>query len=169
MLEHVALIKGRISKDSPTLLRVHSECITSEVFGSLSCDCKAQLDEAFNVISKNKNGVILYMRQEGRGIGLANKIKAYDLQSKGFDTVTANKKLGFADDLRDYGIGAQILVDLGIKKIHLLTNNPRKVIGLKGYGLEILKRIPVEIKPSLNNKKYLKTKKQKLGHFLKNV
>lgn len=163
---HLALVKGNPGKKD-TLVRVHSECLTGDVFGSKRCDCGEQLRRAMKSIDKNKSGVILYMRQEGRGIGLANKLKAYELQDRGLDTVEANKALGFKPDLRDYGIGAQILVDLGLKKIRLLTNNPKKIVGLEGHGLEIVERIPLQVSPTKANKKYLKAKKEKLGHDIR--
>lgn len=164
--EHLAIIKGEISSDTPTLVRVHSECLTGDIFGSHRCDCGPQLHAALRQIDEAGNGVVLYMRQEGRGIGLINKLHAYKLQDQGFDTVEANHKLGFAADLRDYGIGAQILKDLGIRKIKLLTNNPRKIKGLEGYGLEVVERVPLFIEPNEDNIKYLSTKKSKLGHLL---
>ena len=166
---HVALVKGEITADEPTLVRVHSECLTGDVFGSLRCDCGEQLATAMQMVEKEGKGVILYMRQEGRGIGLVNKLLAYSLQEQGKDTVEANEILGFKPDLRDYGIGAQILKDLGIQKIRLLTNNPKKIVGLKGYNLEIVERVPIEICPNENNQRYLQTKRQKLGHYLNNT
>jgi 3,4-dihydroxy 2-butanone 4-phosphate synthase/GTP cyclohydrolase II len=166
---HLALLKGEVRKDDEVLVRVHSECLTGDVFGSKRCDCGEQLHKAMEQISREGQGVILYMRQEGRGIGLVNKLKAYELQDKGLDTVEANIKLGFKPDLRDYGIGAQILVDLGVRKMRLMTNNPKKIIGLEGYGLKVVERVPMEIKPHERNLIYLKTKKKKLGHMLNNV
>jgi 3,4-dihydroxy 2-butanone 4-phosphate synthase/GTP cyclohydrolase II len=163
---HIALVKGRISPKQPTLVRVHSQCLTGDVFGSQRCDCGQQLHAALRAIAKRGAGVLLYLRQEGRGIGLENKLRAYKLQDKGYDTVTANLKLGFAADLRDYGIGAQILVDLGVRRIDLLTNNPRKVVGLEAYGLHIESRVAVPVKPNPHNRKYLSTKRDKLGHLL---
>jgi 3,4-dihydroxy 2-butanone 4-phosphate synthase/GTP cyclohydrolase II len=162
----MALVKGEINSDEPVLVRVHSECLTGDIFGSKRCDCGEQLIAAMSMVEKAGNGVVLYMRQEGRGIGLVNKLLAYHLQEQGKDTVEANEALGFKADLRDYGTGAQILKDLGVKKIKLLTNNPKKVIGLKGYDLEIVERIPLEIPPNPVNEKYLKTKRDRLGHLL---
>jgi 3,4-dihydroxy 2-butanone 4-phosphate synthase/GTP cyclohydrolase II len=167
---HLALVKGEIKKGEPTLVRAHSQCLTGDTLASSRCDCGDQLHKAMEIIEREGRGVILYiLNQEGRGIGLTNKIRAYAIQDQGADTVEANRKLGFKPDQRDYGIGAQILVSLGINKIRLLTNNPRKFIGLAGYGLEIIDRIPIEIPPNLNNRKYLKTKKEKLGHILEMV
>ena len=164
--EHLALVKGRIDSSKPVLVRVHSECLTGDIFGSLRCDCREQLIESMKKIEDYGNGVLLYMRQEGRGIGLLNKLKAYQLQERGKDTVEANIELGFNPDLRDYGIGAQILSDLGVRKIKLLTNNPRKIIGLNAYGLDIVERIPIEIPSNSFNKNYLLTKRDKLGHLI---
>ncbi|GGB66203.1 bifunctional 3,4-dihydroxy-2-butanone-4-phosphate synthase/GTP cyclohydrolase II [Fictibacillus barbaricus] len=164
--EHVALVKGDIANGEPVLVRVHSECLTGDVFGSARCDCGPQLHAALSQIEKEGRGVLLYMRQEGRGIGLINKMKAYKLQEEGLDTVEANEQLGFAPDLRDYGIGAQILKELGISKMKLLTNNPRKIAGLKGYDLEVTDRVALQMPHNKNNEEYLKTKKSKLGHML---
>ena len=164
--EHLALIKGEIDPEKDPLVRVHSQCLTGDVFKSLRCDCGDQLEKAMEMVQKEGLGIILYMQQEGRGIGLANKLKAYALQDNGFDTVEANEELGFKADLRDYGVGAQILVALGVKKMKLMTNNPKKIIGLEGYGLEITGRVPIETEPRSENKAYLLTKCQKLGHLL---
>jgi 3,4-dihydroxy 2-butanone 4-phosphate synthase/GTP cyclohydrolase II len=167
--EHIALIKGDISTEKPVLVRVHSQCLTGDVFGSMRCDCGDQMTLAMEAINKEGTGVFLYMRQEGRGIGLHNKIRAYALQDNGLDTVEANEALGFAADERDYGIGAQILVDLGLKNIRLLTNNPRKRIGLEAYELNIVETVPIIATPNPKNIKYLQTKKSKLGHMLESV
>jgi 3,4-dihydroxy 2-butanone 4-phosphate synthase/GTP cyclohydrolase II len=166
---NIAFLKGEIKHEDDVLVRVHSECLTGDVFGSRRCDCGEQLLKAMQIVNEKGQGVILYMRQEGRGIGLVNKLKAYELQDKGLDTVEANIKLGFKPDLRDYGIGAQILVDLGVRKMRLMTNNPKKIIGLEGYGLKVVERVPMEIIPHERNLVYLKTKKKKLGHMLKKV
>jgi 3,4-dihydroxy 2-butanone 4-phosphate synthase/GTP cyclohydrolase II len=164
--EHIALVKGEILPDVATLVRVHSECLTGDIFGSLRCDCNEQLMAALLMVEKAGSGVVLYMRQEGRGIGLVNKLKAYRLQDEGLDTVEANERLGFRADLRDYGIGAQILRDLGVRKMRLMTNNPKKVVGLNGYGLDIVERVPLEIDPNEINVKYLRTKRDKMGHLI---
>lgn len=164
--KQIALVKGNISSDFPVMVRMHSECLTGDVFHSLRCDCHDQLNAALDQIEVEGTGVLVYMRQEGRGIGLTNKILAYKLQEEGKDTVEANEALGFKPDLRDYGIGAQILLDLGVRKIKLLTNNPRKVVGLQGYGLEIVERVPIEIIPNSDNERYLRTKRDKLGHII---
>ncbi|MDD4024405.1 MAG: bifunctional 3,4-dihydroxy-2-butanone-4-phosphate synthase/GTP cyclohydrolase II [Kiritimatiellae bacterium] len=164
-MDHLALIKGDVEGGDAPLVRVHSECLTGDVFGSCRCDCGNQLHAAMSMVEKEGRGVILYMRQEGRGIGLANKLHAYKLQEGGLDTVEANVKLGFAPDLRDYGVGVQILADIGLKRIRLMTNNPKKLIGLQGYGLEIVERVPVVFEPGDHNRRYLETKKSKMGHL----
>jgi len=166
---HIALVKGEIKPEDEILVRVHSQCLTGDIFGSERCDCGEQLHKAMEMIRKDGKGVLLYMKQEGRGIGLINKLKAYELQDKGLDTVEANLKLGFKPDLRDYGIGAQILVDLGVRKMRLMTNNPKKIVGLEGYGLKVVERVSIETRPNEKNIIYLKTKKKKLGHILNNV
>lgn len=163
---HVALVQGQVDTDEPVLVRVHSECLTGDVFSSVRCDCGDQLRQAIQMVSEEERGVVVYMRQEGRGIGLHNKLKAYELQDGGLDTVEANEALGFEPDLRNYGIGAQILKDLGVKRLKLLTNNPRKIVGLEGYGLQVMERIPIVIPPNPNNLSYLATKRAKLGHLL---
>lgn len=167
--QHLALYKGDIVPDEPVLVRVHSECLTGDVFSSERCDCGDQLHASMGMIDEAGSGVVIYMRQEGRGIGLVNKLKAYNLQDQGHDTVEANEALGFQADLRDYGLGAQILSDLGVRKIRLLTNNPRKIIGLEGYGLEIVERVPIQMPANKTNLKYLKAKQEKLGHLLENL
>ena len=167
--EHIALVKGEITPDDPVLVRVHSECLTGDVLQSLRCDCGDQLHRAMEMIEEEGRGVIVYMRQEGRGIGLLNKLKAYHLQDHGRDTVEANVELGFEPDLRDYGIGAQILVSLGVRKMRMMTNNPKKIIGLEGYNLEVVERVSIEIPPTEENRKYLQTKKEKMGHILEVV
>ncbi|MBN2538799.1 MAG: bifunctional 3,4-dihydroxy-2-butanone-4-phosphate synthase/GTP cyclohydrolase II [Deltaproteobacteria bacterium] len=165
-MKHIALVKGDIQPEDEVLVRVHSECVTGDLFGSLRCDCGDQLHKAMEMVDKEGKGVIVYMHQEGRGIGLANKIKAYHLQEQGRDTVEANIELGFKEDLRDYGIGAQILVDLGVRKMRLMTNNPKKIVGVEGYGVEVVERVPIEIQPNKDSVRYLKTKKDKMGHLL---
>ncbi|MBI5682861.1 MAG: bifunctional 3,4-dihydroxy-2-butanone-4-phosphate synthase/GTP cyclohydrolase II [Deltaproteobacteria bacterium] len=167
--EHLALVKGDIVPSEPTLVRVHSECLTGDVFGSERCDCGDQLKCSMKMIERAGKGVVLYMHQEGRGIGLVNKLKAYALQDKGLDTVEANERLGFKADLRDYGIGAQILLDLGVRKMKLMTNNPKKIVGLEGYGLEIIERVPIEVHAHERNIDYLRTKKEKMGHIIGNL
>jgi 3,4-dihydroxy 2-butanone 4-phosphate synthase/GTP cyclohydrolase II len=163
---HLALVKGDVAGQPGVLVRVHSECLTGDVFGSRRCDCGPQLHQAMKQIAQEGRGVIVYMRQEGRGIGLAPKILAYKLQERGLDTVQANLKLGFKMDLREYGLGAQILVDLGLKTIRLLTNNPKKIVGLEGYGLEVIEQVPIRVPPNPHNARYLKTKREKLGHLV---
>jgi len=167
--EHVALVKGEIREEDEVLVRVHSSCLTGDVFHSSRCDCGDQLDRAFELIEKEGKGVVLYLLQEGRGIGLINKLRAYELQDQGDDTIEANAKLGFAPDIRDYGTGSQILRDLGVRKIRLMTNNPAKYVAIEGFGLEIIERVPLEIAPSLTTRKYLEAKKKKLGHILELV
>ncbi|ACF11917.1 3,4-dihydroxy-2-butanone 4-phosphate synthase [Chlorobaculum parvum NCIB 8327] len=166
---HMAFVKGDVGNGEPVLVRVHSQCATGDTFGSLRCDCGHQLETALRMIEKEGRGVLVYLMQEGRGIGLINKLKAYNLQDEGFDTVEANEKLGFKPDLRDYGIGAQILQDLGVRKMRLMTNNPKKIVGLEGYGLEIVERVPLEIEPNEVNRHYLQTKRDKLGHMIETV
>ena len=165
-LLHIAMVKGEIDSEAPVLVRVHSECLTGDIFGSLRCDCGPQLHQALQMIEADQSGVLLYIRQEGRGIGLVNKIKAYDLQDQGLDTVEANEKLGFNSDQRNYGIGAQILVDLGVRNMRLMTNNPKKMVGLDGYGLKIVEQVPIEVPANEYNKCYLECKKLKMGHLL---
>lgn len=165
-LLHIAMIKGEIDPEKPVLVRVHSECLTGDIFGSLRCDCGDQLKKAMIMMEEEKNGVLLYIRQEGRGIGLVNKLKAYALQDQGMDTVEANQKLGFKPDLRNYGLGAQILADLGVRKMKMLTNNPKKIIGLEGYGLSLVEQVPIAIPPNEYNRCYLKCKELKMGHLL---
>jgi 3,4-dihydroxy 2-butanone 4-phosphate synthase/GTP cyclohydrolase II len=164
--QHIALVKGTIDPDSPVLVRVHSECFTGDILSSLRCDCGDQLHKAMAMMEEAGAGVLLYVRQEGRGIGLVNKLKAYVLQNEGFDTVEANQELGFKDDLRNYGIGAQVLVDLGVRKMRLITNNPKKIVGLEGYGLSVVEQVPIEIRPNTYNRCYLECKKLKMGHLL---
>jgi 3,4-dihydroxy 2-butanone 4-phosphate synthase/GTP cyclohydrolase II len=163
---HIAMVKGEIDPAKPVLVRVHSECLTGDIFGSLRCDCGPQLHRAMKIIEEDKCGVLLYIRQEGRGIGLVNKLKAYALQDEGLDTVEANEKLGFKPDMRNYGIGAQILVDLGVRKMKLMTNNPKKMVGLDGYGLRIVEQVPIEVPPNEYNRCYLECKKLKMGHLI---
>jgi 3,4-dihydroxy 2-butanone 4-phosphate synthase/GTP cyclohydrolase II len=165
-LLHIAMVKGEIDPDKPVLVRVHSECLTGDIFGSMRCDCGPQLHKAMLKMQDEDCGILLYIRQEGRGIGLVNKIKAYALQDEGFDTVEANEKLGFKPDMRSYGIGAQILVDLGVREMRLMTNNPKKMVGLDGYGLRIVEQVPIEVTPNQHNKCYLECKKLKMGHLL---
>ena len=166
---HIALVKGEINQDKPTLVRVHSQCLTGDVFGSYRCDCGEQLNKSMEMIEQEGTGVLLYLYQEGRGIGIVNKLKAYALQDEGKDTVQANEALGFKPDLRDYGIGAQILRKLGLGKIRIMTNNPRKIVGLEGYGLKLVERVPIEVQAKKDNLKYLRTKQKKLGHMFQNI
>ncbi|MFT4577454.1 MAG: 3,4-dihydroxy 2-butanone 4-phosphate synthase/GTP cyclohydrolase II [Nitrospinales bacterium] len=166
---HIALVKGEIKHEDPTLVRVHSQCLTGDVFGSYRCDCGEQLKKSMEMIEKEGTGVLLYLYQEGRGIGIVNKLKAYALQDEGKDTVQANEALGFKPDLRDYGIGAQILRKLGLGKIRIMTNNPRKIVGLEGYGLELVERVPIEVQANKDNLKYLRTKQEKMGHIFENI
>ncbi len=164
--QHIALVKGEVDPEKPILVRVHSECLTGDIFGSLRCDCGDQLHKAMEMMDKEGGGVLLYVRQEGRGIGLVNKLKAYNLQDQGYDTVEANEKLGFKADLRDYGVGAQVLADLGVKKMRLITNNPKKIVGLEGYGLSVIEKVPIQIPPNEYNRCYLECKRLKMGHYL---
>jgi 3,4-dihydroxy 2-butanone 4-phosphate synthase / GTP cyclohydrolase II len=166
---YIALIKGKVSAETPTLVRVHSQCLTGDVFGSFRCDCGEQLKESMKMIAEDEKGVLLYLYQEGRGIGIVNKLKAYALQDEGQDTVEANASLGFKPDLREYGVGAQILKKIGLGKIRLLTNNPRKIVGLEGYGLQVVERVSIAVSPKKDNLKYLRTKKKKLGHMIENI
>jgi 3,4-dihydroxy 2-butanone 4-phosphate synthase/GTP cyclohydrolase II len=166
---YIALIKGKVSAETPTLVRVHSQCLTGDVFGSFRCDCGEQLKKSMEMIAEDEKGVLLYLYQEGRGIGIVNKLKAYALQDEGQDTVEANASLGFKPDLREYGVGAQILKKIGLGKIRLLTNNPRKIVGLEGYGLQVVERVSIEVSPKKDNLKYLRTKQKKLGHMIENI
>ena len=166
---HIALVKGKINEEEPTLVRVHSQCLTGDVFGSYRCDCGEQLKVSMDMIEQEGKGVLLYLYQEGRGIGIIHKLKAYELQDEGLDTVQANEALGFKPDLRDYGIGAQILRKLGLGKIRIMTNNPRKIVGLEGYGLQLVERVPIEVQAKKDNLKYLRTKQRKLGHMFQNI